>query len=278
MIKAIFFDIDGTLITNNNRILKSTKKALAQLKEKGYLLGLATSRGLYNLPSGVQKLPFDFFVLFNGQYIVDFKKNRLLEQPLSKEILLAIQAYAQTNELQVVWQALTGAEGNWLMRLAQSRYILPFVHWLKNKISPTCLQFFYHLRHFVSFYRPQSFQRNIYQVSLLQPQKADVQTKAALPDVHLTRSNPFTVDLVTKGQTKSVGIAKVLAPYHIELSDVMFFGDSYNDLEVMEAVGYGIAMGNGIAELKEKSIYVTGSHQEGGIAQALQAFGLIKEE
>ena len=51
-IKAVFFDIDGTLVNDSRQVLKSTKQAIASLKKQGILVGLATGRG----PFFVQEL------------------------------------------------------------------------------------------------------------------------------------------------------------------------------------------------------------------------------
>ena len=44
-VKAVFFDIDGTLVNDSRTVLKSTEKAIQSLKEQGILVGLATGRG-----------------------------------------------------------------------------------------------------------------------------------------------------------------------------------------------------------------------------------------
>ena len=53
------------------------------------------------------------------------------------------------------------------------------------------------------------------------------------------------------------------------------FGDSMNDLEIIQAAGVGIAMGNGAPELKEAADYVTSDIGEDGIYRACKHFHLI---
>jgi len=62
MIKAIFFDIDGTLIANNGKALSSTRAAIKQAQEKGVLCGVATGRGPVDLDKVVDYLSLDMFI------------------------------------------------------------------------------------------------------------------------------------------------------------------------------------------------------------------------
>lgn len=68
MVKAIFFDIDGTLVSfKNHQIPKSTFDALYKLKEKGIKLFIATGRGKDGLDV-LNDFPFDGYITLNGQY------------------------------------------------------------------------------------------------------------------------------------------------------------------------------------------------------------------
>jgi len=55
----------------------------------------------------------------------------------------------------------------------------------------------------------------------------------------------------------------------------MAFGDHFNDVEMLEGVGIGVAMGNGQDVTKDSADYVTASNDEDGIQQALIHFGII---
>ncbi len=49
------------------------------------------------------------------------------------------------------------------------------------------------------------------------------------------------------------------------------FGDNYNDMEMIQSTGLGIAMGNAVPELKQAADFVTLSNQEDGVAYVLEA-------
>ena len=75
-VKAVFFDIDGTLVNDRKSVLKSTKDAIKIVKEQGVLVGVATGRGPFFVKELMDDLDLDFAVTYNGQYI--FNKDRVL--------------------------------------------------------------------------------------------------------------------------------------------------------------------------------------------------------
>lgn len=75
--------------------------------------------------------------------------------------------------------------------------------------------------------------------------------------------------------SKSIAIKKVLDYFNISKSEAIALGDGGNDIDMLEYVGLGIAMGNGEERLKQKADYVTKKASEGGISYALNFFGII---
>ena len=92
MVKAIFFDIDGTLVSfKNHQIPKSTFDALYKLKEKGIKLFIATGRGKDGLDV-LNDFPFDGYITLNGQYC--YTNNQIIySNTIQKEDLQALQGY-----------------------------------------------------------------------------------------------------------------------------------------------------------------------------------------
>lgn len=87
-------------------------------------------------------------------------------------------------------------------------------------------------------------------------------------------------DVVEKGFSKADGLRR-LARYFGEaedLSDTIAFGDSMNDLEIIQEAGVGVAMGNAVEELKKAADYVTSPIDEDGIYRACLHLGLLKQQ
>lgn len=83
MIKAVFFDIDGTLINYKMEMPESTKKALKTLRKKGLKVFIATGRNMMQMESlPVSNMHFDGYVTLNGQICLDGDKKMFYETPI----------------------------------------------------------------------------------------------------------------------------------------------------------------------------------------------------
>ncbi len=82
-------------------------------------------------------------------------------------------------------------------------------------------------------------------------------------------------EIIPKGFSKASGIQKICEYLKIRREDTYAFGDSSNDLEMLQYAGYGISMGNGTIEAKRAADYVTADIWDDGIKKGLQQFSLI---
>lgn len=84
-------------------------------------------------------------------------------------------------------------------------------------------------------------------------------------------------DIIEKKNSKARGLAKVCEYFGTTMEEAYAFGDSMNDYEILQAVGTGIAMGNGDQRLKAVADYVTSDITDDGIYRACVRLGLIKD-
>ena len=85
-------------------------------------------------------------------------------------------------------------------------------------------------------------------------------------------------DVITKEVSKANGIQALLDYYQKDWSDIVAFGDSMNDYEMIEKAGNGIAMGNAVDKLKEVADYVTRPIEEEGVSFALRHYGYLSAD
>ena len=83
------------------------------------------------------------------------------------------------------------------------------------------------------------------------------------------------MDIIPISGGKGAGIQKVLAYYSLTPEDAMAFGDGNNDIEMFQAVGHSVAMGNACDTAKQAADYVTDDIMKDGLAKALGHFHLI---
>lgn len=102
MVKAIFFDIDGTLISfKTHKIPQSTIKALNELHNKGIKLFTCTGRPPADIKFLTKELHdlFDGYITLNGQYCYDKNDNIIHEQTLDKNDLTVLTDYLKDKDI-----------------------------------------------------------------------------------------------------------------------------------------------------------------------------------
>ena len=90
----------------------------------------------------------------------------------------------------------------------------------------------------------------------------------------LYRSKPTYIEISHKSISKKTGIEVLLKNCYPALSmkNVVAFGDNYNDIEMLEAVGLGIAVANANKEVLAIADIITDSNKDDGVVKAIQEF------
>ena len=280
-VKAVFFDIDGTLVNDSKSVLKSTKEAIKIVKDQGVLVGVATGRGPFFVKELMEDLDLDFAVTYNGQYI--FNKDRVLfASPIDKGSLRQIISYAKENQKEIAMGTRQDVVGSRIMSFGLSPLSQLVSRFVPKFLTRTISNSFNRM---VSKAVPQKekdlldlINQPIYQVLMLMTPEESEQAAKTLNHLKFTRSNPFAADIINQGNSKLEGIRRVGKEYGFDLNQVMAFGDSDNDLEMLAGVGMSVAMGNGSSSVKEVAKHITTSNQEGGIHKALEYFGVLSSE
>lgn len=280
-IKAVFFDIDGTLLNDRKNVEKSTQRAIRSLKEQGIFVGLATGRGPSFVQAYMDNLGLDFAVTYNGQYILS-RDQVLYSNQLPAQQVYRIIRYANEQKREVTLGTASGLVGSGIIGLGTSRFGQVISSIVPKSWAKMIEQSF---KHIVRRVKPQSLnnllaiiRQPIYQVVLIATEGETANIQKRFPQIKITRSSPYSADLISKGQSKVKGIKRLGDMFGFDLSEVIAFGDSQNDFEMLSGVGLGIAMGNADDELKSKAHYTTDSNNNDGISKALSHYGLIHFE
>lgn len=258
MIKAAFFDIDGTLLSHKtNSVPASTVRALEELRRKGILTFIASGRNYNELPKikPLQGLKFDGVISLNGQYCRN-DKEVIHHRPLDREAVVTLLEFLEEHPHPAVFveegQAYINFHNDHVARVQAAIHSeLPPIGDLRR-----------------------GYEQPIYQVMLYMT-GPELETLPKIPNVKLTRWNLGGVDVIHEKGGKASGIAKVLEYYGIDKSETIAFGDGENDVDMFGAVGTAVAMGNACASAKAAADYVTDKVLDDGIWNALVHFGII---
>ncbi len=257
MIKAVFFDIDGTLVSfKTHEVPSSTREALAALREKGVKVFVATGRHLLainNLPG----LEFDGYVTLNGGLCYAGRDKVIYKQALPQEDVKRFLDYTDQHPIPCVFVR------------EKDMYI--------NYINDTVVDVF-RMLDFIQV--PETDLRRIQDEEVLQfiaffDKEQEPEVMQHMPRCRATRWFHSFSDVVPQGGAKTIGIQKMADHFGFQPDEIMTFGDGGNDIEMLRDTTLGIAMGNAKEEVKKVADYVTTSVDEDGIANALRHFGLI---
>ena len=226
-------------------------------------------------------LNLDFAVTYNGQYI--FNKERVLfASPIDKRSLRQVIAYAKENRKEIAMGTRQDVIGSRIMSFGLSPLSQLVSRFVPKFLTRTVSHSFNRM---VSKALPQKeadlldlINQPIYQVLMLMTPEESNQAASEFEYLKFTRSNPFAADIINQGNSKLEGIRRVGKEYGFDLNQVMAFGDSDNDLEMLAGVGMSVAMGNGSSSVKEVAKHITTSNQEDGIHKALEHFGVLASE
>jgi Cof subfamily protein (haloacid dehalogenase superfamily) len=258
-VKAIFFDIDGTLLSfKTHRVPESTVDALTHLRAAGIKVFVATGRTSFMAADALGGILFDGYITCNGAFCMDGDGRKISATPIPQSDLDALAAYLDNHSMPVAFMSeneMTVSRINHLVREAIQI----------ADLQPPRIQ------------NPrEAIRQPIYQACLYAD---DAQVHQIMQHVmqHCSYSrwtHHFT-DVNVSGCNKQSGIEHIRAHYGIRLEETMAFGDGGNDVSMLKHVATGVAMGNAPDEVKKTAAYVTASVDDDGISRALKHFGVL---
>lgn len=258
--KIAFFDIDGTLIHVPSQLTAPTEqtvKALQAFHEQGHLLVVATARGA--LPQALEKIPFDGFIGNDGHYIV-FQNETLLDDLFTQaDIRQQIQVYQQYH-------------GRYMFSGHQACWTPNFNDELIQK----------HQMMFAGTTKKPAFLSETFEIEDIQALACCVlfENTTELYQAYEALQDQYTIvpydtglirmDVYKKGFTKGTACRYLYEKLGIEQADSYAFGDGVNDIEMLQNVGHGVAMGNAEEAVKAIAKETTLSVLDDGIAVYFQ--------
>ena len=255
-IKIVFFDVDGTLIPMGAKQLpQRMRHTLTRLREQGIKLCVATGRGPCTLPDFAQGL-FDAYLTYNGAYCYD-EQGVIFNNPIAPEEVQQLLRNAEALGRPVSIAIRGGLAANGSDEDLATYYT------------------FANLQLEVDEDFHNTVQQDVYQV-MLGCRKSDY--PAILKDVANVKITGWwerASDVIPANGGKGTAIRQVLAHYGLDPENALAFGDGNNDLEMLQTVGTGVAMGNASQELKEIADAVCGKASEDGIYHYCLSHGLI---
>ncbi len=260
MTKALFFDIDGTLVSfNTHAISESAIEAIRQVKAKGIKVFISTGRpfSLINNLNAIKEW-IDGYITTNGAY--SFIGNEFVAcNPMPREEVEAVVKFAD----ELDFPCMIVGEKDLTFYRSNEQVDRVFKQLLNvqdlNENVPL---------------EPILAQR-ILQLTPVITEETEKELMQKLPGCVSSRWCPDFADITAKGIDKSVGLEALAAHLGIDISETMAFGDGGNDIAIVKRAGIGVAMDNANDSLKAVADYITTSVDEDGVWNALKHFGVL---
>jgi len=257
MKKAVFFDIDGTLmdcLNGINDITPRVKKAIRALQAKGNYVFIATGRPYAFLNDNLRNFGFDGFVLTNGAY-VQVKENCIYKEAIDKNYVKEIVNNFEKFNIEYILQGE-------MYSYIKDDYKKLYSFYDSYSIPKKYLHGDYKIEDI-----------DIYKIEMLCNDKKGIDYCLSLGQgdydyIYNIKTGSF--ELYSKRNTKATGILKILDFLNIPVEDSYAFGDGKNDIEMLSTVGCGIAMGNADDFVKGYARRVTDTVQNDGVALEIE--------
>ena len=256
-IKAIFFDIDGTLVSfKSHTVPESARRAIARLREQGVKVFIATGRLMKHVAI-VNDIEVDGYITVNGGYCITSAGEVIFESAFPRATVERVidlsEQYGFDLNVMTHEDMYVSSMGERVQKIASMINIMPTVADVRA-IAAT---------------------QPVVQMCPYISRELEQEIMPLLPDCVGSRWIETFMDLNVRGVDKSLGIQQVMNYYGLTMAEAMAFGDGGNDLPMVRDAAVGVAMGNACDELKAVADYITSSVDEDGVSRALEHFGLI---
>ena len=258
MVQAIFFDIDGTLVSFKTKsIPAAVKEAIHRIRQKGIKIVISTGRSPFDIKY-VEDIEFDGFITANGAFCIDSKGEIIAQQPVSKESLERLGVFIRKKPFPCSFMTNKGNYVNYIddMMLSLSQLV--------NIPLPPVKPIAEILEH--AIFQIDAFIELNLETELL---------NHVLTDCIACRWHPYFADFNSANCSKATGMDRFMTYFGMEHGQTMAFGDGGNDISMLKNATIGIAMGNAKDNVKAVADYVTSSVDEDGIINALKHFNVI---
>lgn len=262
--RVVFSDIDGTLLNSEHKITPLTEQAIKKLKSRKIPFVIISARS----PSGIYPILDEYgfscpIISYSGALILDENRNVLFHKGIKKSNVKKLIEFIESSQFDMSWCIYSLDE--WIV---------------KDKSDPRIIRE-------ENIVKAEAVQGDVNSITddeinkilcICNPEKIleiEEKLKEAFPDYSIVKSSDILLEIMESGITKATAVQALCSIWDIPLSEAVAFGDNYNDIEMLEAVGGGILMGNAPAQLKERIKIQTNDNDHDGIYYGLLKMNLI---
>lgn len=238
--KLVALDMDGTMLNNSKQLTEKNAEAIRTAVSCGVHIIIATGRAVQNVLPYLQQLGLQLPMITVNGCEVWRAPNDLLERASFKtEEIRKLHGLAQEYD---VWFWAYGVKG-----------LYNKDEWTEHPETETWLKFGY-------FIDDDDLRWKVRSVI------------ESWDEFEVTNSHPRNIEINPMGISKESGLRTICKEVGVSIDETIAIGDSLNDLTMVTAAGFGVAMGNAQEKLKRVADYITSSNEENGVARIIMEY------
>ncbi len=263
MYKAIFLDLDGTLLDDDKNISEENKKAIDMAESKGISVCLCSGRQKEFVKKIKEKagIKSQYLISSNGSEIYDFtNKEVLFTAKLENSVSKKIYEYCEDRKYLIRVDTIYG------------RYINNMEYEYSGEIELS-----ENIDKFLS-------DNDVIQISVCTKTEHEIDEainyiKSLGEDIKIENRYQagngvwtlWSVNVINRNASKGNAIYGLCKYLKINIEDVIAMGDDLNDISMIKEAGLGVAMGNAISEVKQIADEITKTNNENGVAEIINS-------
>jgi Cof subfamily protein (haloacid dehalogenase superfamily) len=266
--ELLALDLDGTLVEPRRPVRQVVIDAVKRAQAAGVRVTIVTGRMYVGAKPFADALDLDgLIVLYQGAVLADAKTGRFArEVPLANATAMRIYAAAKEHGLHMQFyrddKFYVENDNKYAELYAKTSGTQPVV------VASLPAE----------FEGRDSTKVNVVTDPERTPEVLALMERVCGPDAYVTRSNPEFVEMLSPLVDKGVALRLVAEAAGVPMERVMAIGDSYNDLPLLRAAGFAVAMGSGPKELLDEADAVVGDVAHDGVAEAIEKYVLGAHE
>ena len=268
-VKLIMTDLDGTLFKNDHEsISERNVNALKKAQEKGIKICIATGRTKSLIFDAVALVPFaDYIITSNGAVTYDAKTDEIITSQLlsaekSKKVFEIINAHSLTHE--IYFEGECFLDGYSAKLYNYGNISAHYLKVLKDKanVVPNLSE---HIGG-----------KGVEKINIMHVVGDELQevkdSFLNIGGIYVTSSIPENLEMNNINANKGYALSALCRILNISENEVMAFGDSGNDCEMLRTAGYSFATANAWDEAKKAAKSVTLSNEDDGVAVQIEKY------
>ena len=268
-IKMIGFDLDGTLLDSEKHISDYTAEILKEAMAQGIILLPTTGRAVTGVPREIMDFPGIRYILTsNGARVQDIQENKVLYEAklTAYESRVAVDVISKYDAMMEIYYDGVGYAPRKCLESIERYNLTPPVqrYMTSTRIPVEDTKAYYYEKG-----GPLDKVQGIF-VNWDDNNAARQEILRLAPSISIAGALNCNLEATAANAKKGLALVALGKILDIRPDEIMAFGDSSNDLNMIESVEYGIAMGNAIDSIKAAACYVTDTNDEDGVAKAIE--------